>query len=206
MHTKTITLYSFDELSARAKEKARSWWRESSAGDSFWSESTIEDAKEQGKFMGLDISNIYFSGFSCQGDGACFEGSWNASDVKPGETAKDWGDSPATTKIKRIASSFEELAKKYPEASFNVKHSGHYSHKYCTLFFVSLGEELDNNENFTQKELSEAEGEIIEAARDYMQWIYRQLETEYEYQNSDEQVDESICSNGYSFTEDGEIE
>ncbi len=36
-----------------------------------------------------------------------------------------------------------------------------------------------------------------------MNWIYRQLEKEYEYQNSDECVDENILCNSYTFTEDG---
>lgn len=39
--------------------------------------------------------------------------------------------------------------------------------------------------------------------RAFADWIYRQLETEYDYQNSDEQVDESIIANEYEFTEEG---
>lgn len=40
-------------------------------------------------------------------------------------------------------------------------------------------------------------------ARDAMQWIYRQLEREYEYQHSDEVVAESIEANEYEFTKEG---
>lgn len=36
-----------------------------------------------------------------------------------------------------------------------------------------------------------------------MDWIYRQLEKEYEYQNSDECIDENLMGNSYTFREDG---
>lgn len=36
-----------------------------------------------------------------------------------------------------------------------------------------------------------------------MRWIYRALEAEYEYQDSDGQVDETIKANEYEFEEDG---
>ena len=206
MKTKTINLYTFEELSESAKEKARDWWRSCNDGDSFWSECTIDEAKEQGRNMGLDIDRVYFRGFWSQGDGACYEGTWHACDVKAGETAKGWGDCEATKEIRRIASCFEELAAKYPSASFRVKHSGHYCHEFSTTFDVSLGEEEDNLENITQEEWSAAEGDLIETARDYMSWIYRQLEKEYEYQNSAECIDELLVSNEYTFTEDGERE
>jgi hypothetical protein len=205
MTTKTINLFTFNELSDSAKEKARNWWREGSNDDTFWSECVIDEAKEEGRNMGLDIDKVYFRGFWSQGDGACFEGTWHACDVKAGETAKDWGDSPATKEVRRIAAEFEETAKNFPNASFSVKHSGHYSHEFCTTFNVSLGEDEDNG-SISQEEWSRAEGDLIETARDYMRWIYKQLEKEYEYQNSDEVIDELLESNGYTFREDGERE
>ena len=54
--TKTITLYTFDELpTERAKEKARAWYREAGAHDEFVWENTLEDAKAIGlKIVALD--------------------------------------------------------------------------------------------------------------------------------------------------------
>lgn len=206
MITKTTNLYTFNELSDSAKERARQWWREGSSDDAFWSECTIDEAKEQAKNMGLDIDRVYFRGFWSQGDGACFEGSWNAGRVKAGETAKDWGDSPVTKEIRRIASEFEQFAQKWPESSFSVEHHGHYSHEYCTYFSVSLGEEADNNEEISPEQWREAHDWIVDIARDYMRWIYKQLEKEYEYQNSDEVIDELLESNEYTFLENGKRE
>ena len=51
----------------------------------------------------------------------------------------------------------------------------------------------------------EAEDDIKEIARDFMRWIYKRLESEYEYSVSDEAVEENIITNEYEFTEDGEF-
>lgn len=44
--TKTREVYTFDELTDRAKETARDWWRdrEMRSGDNFFAEAVIEDA------------------------------------------------------------------------------------------------------------------------------------------------------------------
>jgi hypothetical protein len=46
---------------------------------------------------------------------------------------------------------------------------------------------------------------VPELLRDYMRWIYRQLESAYEFHMSDESVDESIRINGYEFDENGRL-
>jgi hypothetical protein len=74
MRTIQTTVYRFSELSEEAKEKSIETNRDINCGDSFWSECVIEDAKEQAKTIGIDIDHIYYSGFSSQGDGACFDG------------------------------------------------------------------------------------------------------------------------------------
>ena len=212
-------VYTFDELSDEAKEKARQWWRESEAesGDNFWSECVTDEAVEQAKLMGIEIDRrewtnshgfkgsepkIYWSGFCSQESGACFEGSWYASDVKPGKVADGWGEDPATTEIKRIAAVFEEIAKEYPEAWFRVKQSGHYSHRFCTEFDVGFGDEQDEDEN-KEEVMSALENVLIENARDFMLWIYNQLEREYDGRQEDEFIEEEIKANSYEFEEDG---
>ena len=212
------TVYKFNELSPKAKEKARDKWREGFNEDNFWSEYTIKEAVEQAALMGITIDKrewtnsygfkgstpcVYWSGFSSQGDGACFEVSWSASDTKADHVADGWGDSEPTRAIKRIAAVFGEIAKDYPEASFKVKHRGHYSHEYETQFDVSLGDTLDNLEGITQEKYDAVADDLVGAARDLMRWIYRQLEAEYDYQMSDEAIDESIQCNEVEFNEDG---
>lgn len=216
-----INAFEFDELSDAAKQKARDWFREGNMDDNYWCESTIDEAVEQGQFLGINFDlrerrnmegkpmpgapKIWWSGFSSQGDGACFEGTWRAHQVKADKVADGWGEDPATTEIKRIAAEFDRIAKAYPYSSFHVIHSGHYSHKYCTDFDINLleddeGDELTEASHAAYNQEYEA---LKEVARDFMEWIYRQLEKEYEYRNSDECVDEDIRANGYLFTEEG---
>jgi len=55
MKTITTTVYTFDELSDNAKEKARNWYRNASAGDEWWG-LTYEDAERIGlKIEGFDL-------------------------------------------------------------------------------------------------------------------------------------------------------
>ncbi len=53
MRTEEITIYKFDELSEKAKETARSWWR-SHGIDYEWWDSTYEDAEN----IGLTITEF----------------------------------------------------------------------------------------------------------------------------------------------------
>jgi hypothetical protein len=45
--------------------------------------------------------------------------------------------------------------------------------------------------------------DLVEALRDLANWLYPALEREYEFQTSDESVDEGIEANGYTFTAEG---
>ena len=222
MRIKQTKVYQYDELSDKAKEKARDWYREGDCDYTYWSESVIDDAATIAEFLGLDINQtayktmggetryqptVYFSGSGSQGDGACVEGTWRASDVKVDKLKEH---APQDTELHRIVDGLADLAKEYPDGSFTVKHSGHYYHSGCTHFNMELPcEALDEAEYDSpeHKRLDEKirndEETLKELARDFMDWIYKQLEQEWTYQNSDEQVEESIRANEYEFLEDG---
>lgn len=204
MRTKTIELYQYAELSEKAKAKARDWYREASAGDPLDTEFIFEDFINIAGFCGWTIPRrtvrvagnkprtytepaIYWSGFSCQGDGACFEGTWTASEVNAAGLKEH---APTDTVLHHIADRLAAIAKANPDATGSVKNTGHYSHKYATTFDGDIG--LISEEDW------------IDATRDLMQWLYDSLENEYEYQQSDEAVAETIEANEYEFTIDGE--
>ena len=75
MKTKTINVYSFDELSEQAKEKAREWFRAGTLDYEWW-DGVFEDAKRVGALIGIGIDDIRFSGFWSQGDGASLSGTY----------------------------------------------------------------------------------------------------------------------------------
>lgn len=199
MRQKTITLYQFNELTDKAKEKARQWYREANADDSFWSEHILtEDAPVILKHLGYSAPEIYYSGFSSQGDGACFSGTWDASDCKPAALK---AYAPEDTELNRIADAFAVLIVKHNDMNARLSHSGHYYHEHSISYNLQFSEEdLDNGGT---QDFTDAENEFEELSRDLMRWIYRTLETEYEYQNSDEQIEETITANEYEFDVDG---
>jgi hypothetical protein len=51
--------------------------------------------------------------------------------------------------------------------------------------------------------IGDAESIVTDALRDLANWLYRQLEQEYDYLTSDEAVDETLIANDYTFTEEG---
>jgi hypothetical protein len=198
MKTITTNVFTLSELSPAAKERAREWYRRG-LNEGLWDgDMVIEDAKECLALAGFNVDKVYYSGFSSQGDGACFEGGWDAQSVKADEMK---AHAPKNTELHRIANECARIAALFPFASLSVKHSGRYYHKYCTDFTISLidasGDEIDT------PAACDAEKALIEVSRDAMQWIYRQLERDWEWANADEQVDESIAINEYTFTEDG---
>ena len=97
---------------------------------------------------------------------------------------------PKDKELHRIAAEMRRIGRADKDASMSVQHRGHYYHEGCTEFS-------------TEARTAELADAIKETSRDAMQWIYQQLQKEYEYQSADEQVDESIRANEYEFTEEG---
>jgi hypothetical protein len=194
MKTHTVTTYSFDELSETAKQHAIDANRERNVNDSYWHEHIIENTKEIGRLMGIEIDDMYFSGFASQGDGACFTGrySYAKGAVK---AVKDYA--PQDDELHRIVRGLTTLQRRYFYGlSATVKHVGHYYHQYCT--------EIDVEHDNANIDILTSE-ELTELLRDFMRWIYRQLEAEYEYQTADEQIADSFRANETEFTEAGDI-
>lgn len=164
-----------------------------------WQECVLEDAKEIGEMLGIDFAMkgkepaIWYRGFWSQGDGACFEGTWrySAGCVK---AVKDYA--PQDTELHRIAKELRDASRKvFYTARAVVRHCGYYYHEGCTSIDVEA----------EKGDVSAVEDDIADALRDFMCWIYRSLEKEWRYQNSDECVAENILANEYDFEADGSI-
>lgn len=196
MTTKTINCYKYNELSEEAKRRARDWWRRSSCEDTYWSEGCLDDAEQVGELMGIEFrrrngkaANIYFSGFSSQGDGACFEGTWR---FKAGMSKAVRDYAPKDAELHRIARELTKAARRtFYTATARCQHSGHYYHSGCMCVDVDA------------ERGSDVEEDIKEALRDFADWIYRQLEKEYDWSQSDEAVVANIEANEYDFNENG---
>lgn len=203
------TVYALDELDERARERARDWYRQASNDDD-WHEAVFEDFERVCEILGVDLATrsvrlygggtrqkpcIWFSGFSSQGDGACFEGSYS---YRNGAARNIRAYAPKDERLAAIADQLQQIQRKNLYAlEARMTHRGRYYHEYCMA--VSVERASDSYQSPTP----DAEEIVAEAMRDLARWLYRQLEREYEYQTSDEVVDENIETNGYTFTEIG---
>jgi magnesium-transporting ATPase (P-type) len=200
---KETEVFKFDELSDAAKEKAREWWRQVSQGDNFFAEYVYDDAERIGKILGIEIDKrkhgtglaIYWSGFSSQGDGASFEGSYSYA---KGAAKAIREECPKDTELHRIADTLQECQRKaFWGLDASISQSGRYCHEMTMQ--VSVADNCHGTDA-TQ----DAEETITECMRDFARWIYRQLESAYDYEMSDENVEEQIRCNEYEFTAAGE--
>jgi hypothetical protein len=219
MRVETITkeLYKFEELSEEAKETARNWWREAELGLGIDHECTFDDAVRMGALLGIEISTyprnnpkaekspvIYFSGFSSEGNGACFEGFYRYAKNAPATIIAETGAgredaSRGDRELLRIARELQAVQKKYfYKLTASMKHRGHYYHSGCMSVDVELSDDR-------YRDVGTAEDDIKQLMRDFADWIYDQLEAEYDYRMSDEAVDESITANEYEFDINGHI-
>lgn len=203
------TVYTFAELSDHAKEKARDWWRECENYDLDLS-GVLDEVPTIAGFMGIDIATrtvklmgggtrqepvIYWSGFSSQGDGACFEGTYS---YRPGSVKDVTEYAPQDAELKRIVIGLRDIQRKYfYRLGASITHRGTYSHSRS----VSIDVEYQGGDSRTVNQ--DDEETLSEYLRDLMDWVYDSLEQEYEYRMSDEQVDDAITMNEYEFDEEG---
>lgn len=213
----TKTEFSFDELDEHAKQKARDAYTSGDYPGYEWWDYTYEDAVRMGALIGINISttshqgrlgktyqttDIHFSGFCSQGDGACFEGNYR---FVP-DAIKNIQQETTDEELLRIAQGLAThqmtrrlLGREYFGASITT--SGNYSHSGTMR--VELVVPDDDEDDVDRQPYLAMEDDMTRLMRDFADWIYKQLEAEYDYLTSDEYVDERLAEE--SFDEDGEI-
>jgi hypothetical protein len=226
LKTETTTVYQFDALSDSAKENARNWYR-AGAAENFndWSaDNAIEDFARIADLFGLDIRtravrlmnnstrqkpDVYYSGFSSQGDGASFTGYYHykrgSARAIASECPSEWTDretgerrtDKSNAELNRIVSELADLQRKYfyQLQALITRHSSHYVHEMTMDIVVERADEKAIADNDVDA--------VRECLRDFARWMYRSLEREYDYQLSDECVDDNIRANEYEFDENG---
>ena len=210
MRVVETNVFQYDELDDRAKERAREWYSRHVFEDSCDWEFVYEDAAEVADILGIDLRqrrvqlmggghryepSIYFSGFWSQGDGACFEGTYRYA---KGATKKIREYAPQDKELHRIADELQAVQRKhFYHLIASMNHTGHYRHSGC------MSVEVEHTED-AYRDIGDAEDDIRQLMRDFADWIYDRLESEYDYQTSDEAVEEAIRANEYEFDEEGE--
>ena len=196
--------YLFEELSEEAKSKAIAWQVENNYNYDTWSEYLEDDCKEIGALMGIEINNIYCSGFHSQGDGACFEGSYS---YKKGSVASVLSYAPLDLELHRIVRELQKVQKKnFYRIKASVKHYGHYYHRFCTDINVDINGIETGSGFYTRGSIEDsaaADCLVICLLRDFMLWIYKQYELVYEDATSEETAIGFFSDNECYFTNEG---
>jgi hypothetical protein len=203
------TVYEFHELSDRAKEKARAWFR-GGLGDDEGYDEILEDFERICDLIGITLKTrtalltshaayqkacIYFSGFSSQGDGACFEGTYAH---EPEAARRIAAYAPHDRELQDIAERLDEVQRAHALAlRAAIRHTGRYYHEYS----MDISIELDGPDGDAIS--AGAEDTLAGSLRDLAGWLYRQLEREWEHMMSDAYADEAITANHYTFTVEG---
>ena len=203
MIVKTINLYSFNELSEDAQQKAIDKWRHNDYDDFEWqAEHIIEDFATICKILGitLDYKNpVSYSVGYCQSDYASFFGTYR---YNKGALSKIKQYAPHDTELYNIAKQLQEIQKKY-FYMINVSIS-----RSCRVYRDSMSFEINhkNEINISDTDYLELESEFKYIFSHLAHWLYKRLSEALDYVNSDNYIKETILANEYTFTEYGDIE
>lgn len=196
-------VYQFDELSDRAKERARDWFRMSRDESDFWA--VLEDFGRIVDILGLTLDthqvqlmgggtrydpNIWYQVGYVQSDYAAFDGDYR---YKTQAAKKLKAYAPQDEELAAIADALQEVQKRNMYGLTATIKNHHY---------YGLTVEVEHSSG--REVSSEDEATVKEAFRDLAQWLYQTLRTEDEYQSSEEVVDDNIRANEYTFDEDGD--
>lgn len=214
MKTKTINVYSFDELSEKAKQKALENLYDINV-DHDWCDFIYDDFKSICATIGVDADKkeMFFSGFSHQGSGSCFYADIDLFKLIEGIKNKEFLNyAPNLEKDNRFNVSPCDVDKRV----LNLIGEGIID---CSCSFVgrerSYSVKVDytfdwqdnkcvNYENIMRQSLKLEEW-IEDIASELNSLLYSLLEKEYEYLTSEEAIIETIKSNEYEFDESGNL-
>ena len=203
-------VYRIDELTDRARDTARARYREHCM-DHPWYDFVYEDFQTICELLGIDLRtspvtrvggasredpHIFFRGFWSQGDGASYEGRYR---YNPGSAKAIRAHAPQDAQLHRIADTLQAVQRNnFFQLQATIRQHGSYVHQYTMQ--VSVERDSPTWQDMTE----DAESTVTEALRDLAHWLYRQLGREYEYQSSDELVDETLAINEWTFTAAGQ--
>ena len=207
------TVYDVDELDEAGKARARDWYiTEVVNNDGWWHQAVFDEFETICGILGITVRTvavrrgrtddrttaqrcIWFSGFSSQGDGASFEGTW---EYAPGCCRKIREHTANDQKLHAIADALTAAQKpNFYELNAVITHQGHYNHEYCMQVGVERAGE--SGEEATDGSLESVRFQLRELAH----WLYRRLRAEYDAQTSHTAVDETLRANEWEFRANG---
>jgi hypothetical protein len=194
----------FEALTKRQQDEILDKHRHYNTEHLDWWDAVYDDFKADMDKVGIEVHRMYFTGFSSQGDGACFDG-----------RVYSWGD--FLPSILRNCPALIALAEQ--AWNFRVEHRGHYHHENCTSFTSDMAcpsdycySELDEFVHAYSPYKTEIQDAVFltilqgydydklhdefeEEFKSHMRDLYNRLEVEYDALTSDESVLEALHAN-----------
>jgi hypothetical protein len=216
-----VELYTYNELSDKAKESPRNYFIENWIDD-WWSKEIISECKDDAKEYGFNIDHVMYKGFHSQGDGACWTG--NVQIMKFLE------------KFGSDSIGFEGWRVLYNEISAGVTisiqrsiHARYYNtdsmcvdvSDFDIIDYIYKGDTIKSEsilkgmsvEDVTKLITADADcpykiaedvhNWILTEARNYGETIYRRLQDGYEHMCTDEYIGECYDCNDIYFNKEG---
>lgn len=177
MRIEEVKVFTFDELSEDAKEKARYWYREGGLDYEWW-DFSFEEFRNELLDIGVETDTFWFA---LPPDRADFLIANRPSIVDPKKLLKASGVDLRTKAARAVLNYEADLS-----IGTNQYGSGSHQSHYVEADDDDIAEKVE--EFFTDK----------------LHNFKKRLEDEQDYLYSDESIDESIRINEYEFTEDGE--
>jgi hypothetical protein len=207
------TVYQFDELSDKAKERARDWCRGWICDD--WQPNYTE-FKDVAERLGVEFKDetyhvtgragvfrrpdINYSVGDGRSDFCTFSGYWEYN-IQATSLVREYAS--LDTDLHDIA---DELQRAWTMARLAGAEELRARMRACSRGYgsytmdVEVESDLDDGEDGTPEPVATTVGEQMKA---FAGWMLKRMQEEYEYQYSDENVDETIRANEYEFDEDG---
>lgn len=191
--------YSFEELSPEAQRHALDTYRDINVEDD-WYETVIDECTEDLEADGWEDIKINFTGFYSQGDGASFtgdvgsEGMWRFVNEVLGMNL------PAVVLECYTIESLRSSSRYYHENSVNVSVDFDSSEDVVEDFPFGMEVPFRYNVAEIAEEIETKAGEWVKSR---CRQIYNKLQEEYDAQQEDEAVKDTLLANDYEFDEAG---
>lgn len=184
----TVTVYKIGELPDKARKRAIVIYRDTKE---ILLSYVLAEASESLAALGvtLDRSDIQYSGFASQGDGASFTGYWRASAFRAttDTVAKEFA--PYVEPLRRIAQRWPDITVEIDRTRSRYVHS--------RTMHCSTGVDAGELGSFDVEDFASIMRDIADA-------VYSMLECEYDYQTTDEYILDSMEANECEFYGNGD--
>lgn len=203
--TKTLDIYSIEDVKKNEEltELVLEKNRDINVDNNCWFDVTIEDWKERLREYGFIEPDIRFSGFWSQGDGASFTSKAVYLDLY----LKEFGNESYSDRQIKL---FLDLISNYDIVEFGVeRRNNHYVHEYTTMVwyedYLYQFNRCPRLQRFLSNFIADLRTHMQDKIEELNREIYKDLNADYDYLESDEAVMETLEANDYEFTEDGNI-